>query len=512
MKDLKIGTKLAVAFGIATALVILLGVQSIANARRLAGHIHSLYDDNTRAAVHLADAQNALWQLRYGFPQFLVLTDPASRQKIVDDERKWYAVINEKLDAYEAGERTAEEKKALAALKAVYRQYMEARPPWFQLIMAGKTEEAAAWRARTTTPFGAATVKGFADLISLQQQVGEARQLEALADAARIDAVSKVALVTSVILSILLAALIRRAIVGPITKGLAAVEAMTAGDLTVHVDAGSRDEAGRLLSAVAQMAEKFRAVVADVKGTADNVIGSSDRLAANASVMSDGTRDQASSVVQTSSSLQQMGAAIGSNAETSRNTEKIAMEGAARAEQSGVAVRETVEAMRAIAERISVVEEIAYQTNLLALNAAIEAARAGDQGKGFAVVAAEVRKLAERAGVAAKEINGLASSSVEVADRSGRLLADLVPAIRKTAELVQGIAATSSEQASGVQQMTTALGLVDEVAQRNARASADLATTADELRGHADTLRERVAYFKVAVGAAARARQLAAPR
>jgi methyl-accepting chemotaxis protein len=153
------------------------------------------------------------------------------------------------------------------------------------------------------------------------------------------------------------------------------------------------------------------------------------------------------------------------------------------------------------------VEEIAYQTNLLALNAAIEAARAGDQGKGFAVVAAEVRKLAERAGGAAKEINALASSSVEVADRSGRLLADLVPAIRKTAELVQGIAATSSEQASGVQQMTDALGLVDAVAQRNARASEELASTADELRGHADTLRERVAYFKVSVGAAARARQ-----
>jgi methyl-accepting chemotaxis protein len=319
--------------------------------------------------------------------------------------------------------------------------------------------------------------------------------------------------VAAVAIALALAFVIRRAIVGPIARGLSAVEAMTAGDLTVPVEVGGGDEAGRLLSAVSQMAEKFRAVVADVKGTADNVIVSSERLEANASVMSEGTRDQASSVQETTASLEEMGAAIGSNAENSLSTEKMALDGASRAEESGRAVKETVEAMRAIADRISVVEEIAYQTNLLALNAAIEAARAGDQGRGFAVVAAEVRKLAERAGTAAKEINTLASSSVDVADRSGRLLSDLVPAIRKTAELVQGIAVTSNQQAAGVQQMTAAMGQVDVVAQRNARASEDLASTAAELRGHADTLRDRVAYFKVADGVPRLARPaLALPR
>jgi methyl-accepting chemotaxis protein len=501
VNNLKIGTKLFLGFGIATALVLFVGIQSISNSRVLAAHIHSLYDDNTRAAVHLADAQNALWQLRYGFPQFLVLTEPAARQKIVDDEKKWYAVINEKLDAYAAGQRTDEEKRALRALQGVYKQYMEARPPWFQLVMAGKMEEAAAWRAKTTTPYGAATVKGFGELIALQQKVGEQRQQAALADAARIDALSKVALAAAVLIAIALALIIRRAIVTPIARGLAAVEAMTAGDLTVQVGAGGGDEAGRLLTAVAEMAGKFQAVVADVKGTAADVIASSERLAANASVMSEGTRDQTSSVQETTSSLEQMGAAIGSNAENSRTTEMMALDGADRAEEGGKAVGETVEAMRAIADRISVVEEIAYQTNLLALNAAIEAARAGDHGRGFSVVAAEVRKLAERAGGAAKEINALASSSLQVADRSGKLIVDLVPTIRKTAELVQGIAVTSGQQAAGVKQMTSAMGQVDQVAQRNARASEELAETAGELRGHADTLRDRVAYFKVSGGA-----------
>jgi methyl-accepting chemotaxis protein len=145
-----------------------------------------------------------------------------------------------------------------------------------------------------------------------------------------------------------------------------------------------------------------------------------------------------------------------------------------------------------------VVEEIAYQTNLLALNAAIEAARAGEHGKGFAVVAAEVRKLAERAGTAAKEINGLASSSVQVAERSGTLLTDLVPAIRKNAEMVAAIAESSSQQSAGVDQMNEAMKRVDLVAQRNAAAAQDLASTAAELRRQADALRDGVAWFNVA--------------
>jgi methyl-accepting chemotaxis protein len=498
VKNLRIGTKLYVAFGVATLLVLFVGVQSIANGRRLTSHIQALYEDNTRAAVHLADAQNALWQLRYGFPQFLVMTDQASRQKIVDDEKKWYAFIDEKLKAYAAGQRTDAEKKALSSLEAVYKQYMDARPRWFQLVMEGNMEEAAEWRARTTTPFGAGTVKGFTELIALQQKVGEERQDAAMADAERIDQVSRALLVTFVIIMVGLALLIRRAIVAPITRGLAAVEAMTRGDLTIEIEAGGQDEAGQLLTALGVMTGKFHAIVAEVKGTAESVIGSSERLAENASAMSSGTREQASSVEATTSNLVEMSAAIGFTAENSRDTERMALDGAARAEESGRAVQETVGAMRSIADRISVVEEIAYQTNLLALNAAIEAARAGDHGKGFAVVAAEVRKLAERAGGAAKEINELASSSVAVADRSGKLLADLVPTIRKTAELVQGIATTSSQQAAGVDKMNRAMGQVDAVAQRNATAAQDLAATADALREQADALRQRVGYFSIA--------------
>jgi methyl-accepting chemotaxis protein len=192
-----------------------------------------------------------------------------------------------------------------------------------------------------------------------------------------------------------------------------------------------------------------------------------------------------------------MSASINQNAENSRQTEQMANLGARNAEESGRAVTETVGAMKSIAERISIIEEIAYQTNLLALNAAIEAARAGDHGKGFAVVATEVRKLAERAQKAAKEIGEMAGSSVKVAERSGVLIGELVPAIRKTADLVQEVSAASQEQSAGVNQVSKAMTVVDQVTQRNASAAEELSSTSEEMASQAEALLQTISFFKL---------------
>jgi methyl-accepting chemotaxis protein len=277
---------------------------------------------------------------------------------------------------------------------------------------------------------------------------------------------------------------------------------VAAGDLTVEV----RPRSGRdtLGNALAQMVGRLSQVISEVKAGAAALSSASEQVSATSSALSQGTSEQAASVEETTSSLEEMSASIARNAENSRETEQTAIRGARDGDESGKAVLETVQAMNTIAEKISIIEEIAYQTNLLALNAAIEAARAGEHGKGFAVVAVEVRKLAERSQKAAQEISGLAISSVKVAERSGKLLTALVPAIRRTADLVQEVAAASGEQASGISQINRALTSVDQVTQRAATAAEELASTAEEMAGQATGLREVVGYFRTAALAGVR--------
>jgi methyl-accepting chemotaxis protein len=316
----------------------------------------------------------------------------------------------------------------------------------------------------------------------------------------------------AVFLGALLGWRLRQRLVVPIVALVGAAKRIAEGDLTQHIEATSDDEIGELQRAMRAMSENLARVIGEVRAAADGIASASGQVSSTSSALSQGTGEQAASVEETTSSLEEMSASIGQNAQNSRQTEEMAVQGAANAEESGKAVQETVSAMNDIAARISIIEEIAYQTNLLALNAAIEAARAGEHGRGFAVVATEVRKLAERSQTAAKEIGGLASSSVKIAQRSGRLLDELVPAIKKTAELVQEVAAASGEQAAGVAQINKAMGSVDHVTQRAASAAEELASTAEEMSSQAESLQQLIGYFRVGAGPSAPQQPAAHPR
>jgi methyl-accepting chemotaxis protein len=283
------------------------------------------------------------------------------------------------------------------------------------------------------------------------------------------------------------------------------------GDLSVRVAVKKhQDEIGQMGLALNRMLESFQNVILQVQQSTTQTADASRQLAQGSEQLSSGAGEQASSIEETSASLEQMSASITQNADNSRQMEEMALKGAQEGEDSEKAVKETLEAMKAIADKISFVEDIAYQTNLLALNAAIEAARAGEHGRGFAVVAAEVRKLAERSQAAAKDISSLSSSSVKVAERASQSLGELVPAVRKTAELVQEVAAASLEQASGVAQVNKAMTQVDQVTQRNAAAAEEFASTAEEMATQAESLQQLVAFFRS--GENAPVRQAAALR
>jgi methyl-accepting chemotaxis protein len=252
-----------------------------------------------------------------------------------------------------------------------------------------------------------------------------------------------------------------------------------------------------VLAAMITMREKLVSVISEVNSTSTALAAASEQISGTAQSLSEGASEQAASVEETSASIEQMGASINQNSENARVTDGIATESSNAAKEGGESVIATVQAMKDIAVKITIIEDIAYQTNMLALNAAIEAARAGEHGKGFAVVAAEVRKLAERSQVAATEISELTGVSVKVAEKAGGLLEKMLPDISRTAELVQEITAASEEQAAGASQITSAMNQLDQVTQQNAAGSEELAATADEMRNQSQSLIEMMSFFRL---------------
>ncbi|WP_081576756.1 methyl-accepting chemotaxis protein [Acidithiobacillus thiooxidans] len=317
-----------------------------------------------------------------------------------------------------------------------------------------------------------------------------------------IDAIVIISLV-SIILGILIAWGLTRSITRPLAEAVSISERVADGDLSMQVVARTRDETGRLIAAMAQMVEKWNQTIGEVRSAADNLSSASEEVSATSQSLSQAASEQAASVEETSATLEEAAASIKQNAENARITDDIATGAAKEAQLGGQAVTDTVQAMKNIAEKIGIIDDIAYQTNMLALNAAIEAARAGEHGKGFAVVAAEVRKLAERSQVAAQEIGTLASSSVKVAEQAGNALNAVVPAIGKTSDLVQEINAASNEQATGIDQINVAVGQLNQVTQQNASASEELAATAEEMSGQAEQLQQLMAAFRLQSGGAA---------
>ena len=273
--------------------------------------------------------------------------------------------------------------------------------------------------------------------------------------------------------------------------------AFAEGDLTKRIERDYAGLFGKVKDSANSTAENLTRVMGEVSAAADALTGAANQVSATAQSLSQAASEQAASVEETTASIDVMSASISQNSDNAKVTDGMATKASKEATDGGSAVSQTVTAMKQIAAKIGIVDDIAYQTNLLALNAAIEAARAGEHGKGFAVVAAEVRKLAERSQLAAKEIGELAGNSVTTAERAGKLLDEIVPSIQRTSELVQEIAAASAEQSESVTQIGGAMGQLSKATQQNASASEELAATSEELSGQAEQLQQSVSFFKL---------------
>ncbi len=501
--NMKIAGKLVLSFVVVASITAAVGIYGIYNLGVMNDLAETMYEQELIGLDTIQDANTELLYVTRAEKNVIIAATEAERRYY--SERHAYNLDRLQTRVTDARQffPTAEGRALIASIERALQQWIEQTR---EVVRIAQLEALAEARDSAELSMGTARERlDEVDVLMTEAVTLKGAQAEAAAEATRqvyetSFAAMVIVVIAAALIGIVLGFAIARMISNPLKKGVTFAEALARGDLTLTLEVRQTDEAGLLAAALNRTVEKLRSIVGDIKSGAENVSAGSEQMSSTAEQLSQGATEQAASAEEVSSSMEEMQSSITQNDDNSSATEKIASESAENAEKSGSAVAETVAAMKEIAGKISIIEEIARNTNLLALNAAIEAARAGEQGKGFAVVASEVRKLAERSQVAAGEISQLSAKSVGVAEQAGAMLTELVPNIRRTAELVQEISAASREQRTGSDQITKAITQLDQVIQQNASASEEMASMSEELTGQAQQLQTSASFFVVDTG------------
>jgi methyl-accepting chemotaxis protein len=496
--------KLALGFGIVIVLAISLGVVSISKLAAINEAIAVMVGHDTKEIVEAGTLRaHVLLDVRAEKNMIMAKT-PADLDKFSDELNKEDKAIKTSLDASLSLASYPNTRVLLEKLPPILLKRVEVEEQIKKLAradLASHSDESAAEVFALSTGQGRELV---GELLAGAEQFLEIvnGRMEEARTKLESDYQSTKALLISVLAAMAIAATgialwMSIQIGRSLNRAVRLANAVADGDLTQNIQSHSKDEIGDLIKALQTMCEKLREIVTEAITAAQNVASGSEQLSASAEQLSQGSTEQASSTEEASSSMEEMAANVKQSADNASQTEKIARQSAIDAEASGAAVTRAVGAMETIAQKITIVQEIARQTDLLALNAAVEAARAGEHGRGFAVVASEVRKLAERSQAAAVEIGTLSADTVKASQEAGVMLMQLVPGIKRAAELVEEISAASREQDVGATQINRAIQQLDQVTQQNASASEEMSSTSEELSAQAERLQEVISFFRV---------------
>lgn len=511
-KDLKIGTKLTIGFGLVTAMLVTLGVTQKLTLNTLSRDSHNMYN-SADMADHIMEAKADMIK-----EQQVVMELIAART--ANEISEWWNLHLELVDTYDDnivalieiadkddwGQMHADDKSAvIKAANELDNMHNNKIDPLFKklkdlvdrnltgTINITELDE----HDHDLDEAMNEVIDGLEAIELIVATIVEESELESEKNTEKSSIQLLVLIIVGIVLSISFSVIIVRAITRPLTKAVELTRKITAGDLTATIDIQQTDEVGQLVDYLKQMTEKLKEIVSDIMAGADNIASASGQMSSTSQEMSQGASEQASSVEEVTSTMEEMSANIEQNADNSSQTEKISLNASSGMTDVKDRTNNAVQANKEISEKIKVINDIAFQTNILALNAAVEAARAGEHGRGFAVVAAEVRKLAERSKDAAEEIVSLAQNSFEVTQEAGEKLETMLPEIDKTTKLVQEIAAASNEQKNGAQQVNSAMQQLNNVTQQSAAASEELATSSEELSSQAQQLKDMVAFFNI---------------